>query len=112
MKPTGFEFGHNDTYATITDKLTPLFSRVFDWLRENPPADGSETSWLLCMKPPRKSLVVYSDGQTAPTGCDIMSACQLANSKAGLQDRTLYLGKKLQFKIQLDDRTPTLIFFG
>lgn len=94
MKGTGFEFRSGDTYSTIDEKLRNLFPKLFNWICESEPYDTAVSSWLICMKPPyRKSLVVYSDDQSLPTGFDIITACQLGKSKAGVQDRILYLGK-------------------
>jgi hypothetical protein len=94
MSSTGFEFLHSDTYSTIDEKLRILFPKVFDWIIETEPSDEITSSWLICMKPPyRKDLLVISDDRSLPTGSDIITACQLAKSKAGVQDRILYLGK-------------------
>ena len=95
MKDSGFEFLASDTYSTVDNKLRILFPDLFDWIIESEPDDLITSSWLVCMKPPysRKSLVVYSDDQALPTGFDIMSACQLAKNKVGVQNRVLYLGK-------------------
>ena len=94
MKGAGFEFLSTDTYSTIDEKLRNLFPNLFDWIMESEPYDATTYSWLICMKPPyRKSLVVYSDDRLLPTGFDIITACQLAKSKAGIQDRVLYLGE-------------------
>ena len=95
MKDSGFEFLPSDTYSIIDAKLCALFPQLFDWMFESEPNDVMTSSWLICMKPPysRKSLVVYSDDQSLPTGFDIISVCQLAKSKVGAQNRVLYLGK-------------------
>lgn len=94
MKGAGFEFLSTDTYSTIDEKLRNLFPNLFDWIIESEPYDATTSSWLICMKPPyRKNLVVYSDDQCLPTGFDIITACQLSKSKAGIQDRVLYLGE-------------------
>lgn len=95
MKDSGFEFLPSDTYSIIDAKLRALFPQLFDWMFESEPDDVMTSSWLICMKPPysRKSLVVYSDDQSLPTGFDIISVCQLAKSKVGAQNRVLYLGK-------------------
>jgi hypothetical protein len=94
IKGTGFEFLSTDTYSIIDDKLRNLFPNLFNWIMETEPDDATNSSWLICMKLPyRKSLVVYSDDQRLPTGFDIITACQLAKSKAGVQDRVLYLGE-------------------
>ena len=94
MSSSGFEFLHSDTYSTIDDKLWALFPKVFDWIIETEPSDEMTSSWLICMKPPyRKELLVISDDRSLPTGSDIITACQLAKSKAGVQDRVLYLGE-------------------
>jgi hypothetical protein len=51
------------------------------------------------MKPPyKKNLAVFSDDTTLPCGFDLISACQLGRSKAGVHDRTLYLGTSFTFK--------------
>ena len=94
MKGTGFEFQSTDTYSIIDEKLRNLFPNLFDWIIESEDYDTTTSSWLICMKPPyRKSLAVYSDDQSLPTGFDIITVCQLAKSKAGVQDRVLYLGE-------------------
>lgn len=95
MKDSGFEFLPSDTYSMVDDKLRILFPVLFDWICKSDPDDAITSSWLVCMKPPytRKSLVVYSDDQTLPTGFDIMTACQLSKTKVGVQNRILYLGK-------------------
>jgi hypothetical protein len=94
MKGSGINFLSTDTYSTIDDKLRNLFPNLFDWIIESEPYDSTTSSWLICMRPPyRKSLVVYSDDRSLPTGFDIITACQLAKSKAGVQDRVLYLGE-------------------
>ena len=94
MKGSGFEFHSNDTYAAIDEKLRNLFPNLFDWICESEPHDATTSSWLICMKPPyRKSLVVYSDDRSLPSGLDIITACQLGKSKVGVHDRILYLGK-------------------
>ncbi len=95
MKDSGFEFLPSDTYSTINDKLCALFPELFDWMSKSEPADAMTSSWLICMKPPysRKSLVVFSDDRYLPNGFDIITACQLAKSKVGIQNRILYLGK-------------------
>ena len=100
MKGTGFEFHAGDTYSTIDEKLRNLFPKLFDWICESKPYDTtpSLSSWLICMKPPyRKHLIVFSDDQALPTGFDIITACQLGKSKAGVHDRILYLGKPLAY---------------
>ena len=95
MKGTGFEFCSGDTYSTINEKLRNLFPKLFNWICESELYyDTTVSSWLICMKPPyHKSLVVYSDDQSLPTGFDIITACQLGKSKAGVQNQILYLGK-------------------
>ena len=93
MKDSGFEFCPSDTYSVVDNKLSILFPGLFDWMCNSEPDDATTSSWLVCMKPPRKSLIVYSDDQTLPTGFDIMTACQLSKSKVGVQNRILYLGK-------------------
>lgn len=95
MKDSGFDFHANETYSTINAKLHDLFPGLFDWLSEAEPDDAENSSWLICMKTPysRKSLVVYSDDRHLPTGFDIITACKLAKSKVGVQNRVLYLGK-------------------
>ena len=95
MKDFGFEFHASDTYSMVDEKLRILFPNLFHWMCESEPDDATTSSWLICMKPPysRKSLVVYSDDRALPTGFDIMTACQLAKTKVGVQNRVLYLGK-------------------
>ena len=95
MKDSGFDFHANDTYSTIDKKLHDLFPDLFNWICEAEPDDAETSSWLICMKLPYscKSLVVYSDDWHLPTGFDIMTACQLAKSKVGVQNQVLYLGK-------------------
>jgi len=97
MRDSGFEFRSTDTYSIIDVKLRIHFPRLFDWMSESEPDDAITSSWLICMKPPysRKSLIVYSDDQSLPSGFDIITACQLVKSKAGVQDRVLYLGMPL-----------------
>jgi len=94
MRETGFEFCSTDSHSAIDGKLRVLFPKLFDWISESEPDDATASSWLICMKPPysRKSLVVYSDDQSLPTGFDIFTACQLSKSKVGFQNRVLYLG--------------------
>ena len=97
MKDVGFEFLSTDTYSDVDGKLYHLFPKLFEWLCQSEDDDTTGSSWLICVKPPysRKRLVVYSDDRTLPTGFDIMTACQMSKSKAGVQDRILYLGKSL-----------------
>lgn len=97
LRDSGFEFRSSDTYSTIEDKLRVLFPKLFNWISISEPDDASTSSWLICMKPPysRKSLIVYSDDQSLPTGFDIITACQLSRSKVGLQNQVLYLGRSL-----------------
>ncbi len=99
MKDSGFEFRLTDTYLMVEDILRPLFPKLFDWISEMEPDDATTSSWLICMKPPysRKSLIVYSDDQSLPTGFDVITACQLSKRKVGVQNRILYLGKPLAF---------------
>ncbi|KAF8800929.1 hypothetical protein BYT27DRAFT_6808515 [Phlegmacium glaucopus] len=92
MKGAGFEFLSTDTYSVIDDKLHNLFPNLFDWIIESEPYDATTSSWLICVRPPyHKSPVMYSDDQSLPTGFDIITTCQLARSKAGVQERVLYL---------------------
>ena len=93
MKGTGFEFCSSDTYSIIDEKLRNLFPKLFDWICESEPNGTSLSSWLICIKPPRKDLVVYSYDQALPNGFDIITACNLGKSKVGVHDRILYLGK-------------------
>jgi hypothetical protein len=95
LRESGFEFHSTDTYSMIEDKLRVLFPKLFNWISLSEPDDTDTSSWLICMKEPysRKSLIVYSDDQSLPTGFDIMSACQLSRSKVGFQNRVLYLGR-------------------
>lgn len=92
MKSSGFDFHPNDTYAVLDEKLQNLFPKLFDWLCESESYDATTSSWLICFKPPRKPLAVYSDDRL-PTGDDIITACQFANAKVGISQRTLFLGK-------------------
>ena len=95
MKDSGFEFLPSDTYSIVDNKLRNLFPVLFDWMSRFEPDNATTSSWLVCMKPPytRKSLVIYSDDQTLPTGFDIMTACHLLKAKVGVQNHILYLGK-------------------
>ena len=95
MKDSGFEFLPSDTYSIVDNKLHNLFPVLFDWMSRFEPDNATTSSWLVCMKPPytRKSLVIYSDDQTLPTGFDIMTACHLLKAKVGVQNHILYLGK-------------------
>ena len=88
----GFEFRPDDTYSELDEKLRNHFPKLWDWMCESDPYDTIKSSWLVCMKPPRKSLIVYSDDRL-PTGSNIITACQLAKSKVSISNRTLYLGK-------------------
>jgi hypothetical protein len=92
VKGSGFEFHPDDTYPVVDEKLQKLFPRLFNWLCEAEPYDTTNSSWLICLKPPRKPLAVYSD-DWLPTGEDIITACQLANVKVGISQCTLFLGK-------------------
>lgn len=92
VKGSGFEFHPDDTYPVVDEKLRKLFPKLFNWLCEAEPYDTTNSSWLICLKPPRKPLAVYSDDRL-PTGEDIITACQLANAKVGISQRTLFLGK-------------------
>jgi hypothetical protein len=98
MKDSGFDFHANETYSTVDKKLRDLFPGLFDWLSEAEPDDAETSPWLICMKTPysRKSLAVYSDDRRLPTGFDLITACKLAKSKVGVQNRVLYLGKPFQ----------------
>jgi len=93
LRESGFEFHSTDTYSTIEDKLRVLFPKLFNWISISEPDNTDTSSWLICMKAPysRKSLIVYSDDQSLPTGFDIITACQLSRSKVGVQNRVLYL---------------------
>lgn len=95
LRESGFEFRSTDTYSTIEDKLRVLFPKLFNWISISEPDDTNTSSWLICMKPPyaKKTLTVYSDDQSLPTGFDIITACQLSKSKVGLKNRVLYLGR-------------------
>ena len=95
MSDSGFEFLPSDTHSIVNDKLCTLFPVLFHWMSQSEPDDATTSPWLICMKPPyvRKSVVVYSDDQTLPTGFDIMTACNLSKTKVGVQNRVLYLGK-------------------
>ena len=92
MKSSGFEFHPNDTYAIIDEKLWNLFPRLFDWLCESEPYEETTSSWLICFKPPRKLLSVFSD-DWLPTGDNIITTCQFSNAKVGISQCTLFLGK-------------------
>ena len=94
LRESGFEFHSTDTYSMIEDKLRVPFPRLFNWISISEPDDSDTSSWLICMKAPysKKTLIVYSDDQSLPTGFDIMTACQLSRSKVGLKNRVLYLG--------------------
>ncbi|KAF8801926.1 hypothetical protein BYT27DRAFT_7261566 [Phlegmacium glaucopus] len=93
MKDSGFDFLSSDTYSIIDNKLHILFPDLFDWICESEPDNATTSSWLICMKPPysQRSLAVYSDDWSLPTGFDIMTACKLAKSKVGVQNQVLYL---------------------
>lgn len=95
MKDSGFEFLASDMYSMVDNKLQILFPDLFSWISESEPDDAITSSWLVCMKPPYswKSLVVYSADQALLTGFDIMTACQLAKNKVGVQNQVLYLDK-------------------
>ena len=92
MQGSGFEFHPDDTYSVLDEKLRILFPKLFDWLCESEEYDTINSSWLVCMKPPRRSLAVYSNDRL-PTGMDVITACQLAKTKVGVSHRILYLGK-------------------
>lgn len=91
-KSSGFTFHPDDTYPILDAKLQELFPKLFTWLWKAEADDATTSSWLICMKPPRRNLAVYSDDQL-PTGMDIVDACKLANTKVGISHRTLFLGK-------------------
>jgi len=57
----GFEFHPDDTYSVLDEKLWNHFPKLFDWLCKLEAYDTINSSWLVCMKPPRKSLIIYSD---------------------------------------------------
>ena len=92
VKSSGFEFHPDDTYSVVDEILQNLFPKLFDWLCESEPYDTTTSSWLICLKPPRKPLTVFSDDRL-PTGDDIITACQFTNAKVGVSQRTLFLGK-------------------
>ena len=92
MQGSGFEFHPDDTYSVLDEKLRILFPKLFDWLCESEEYDTINSSWLVCMKPPRRSLAVYSNDQL-PTGMDVITACQLAKTKVGVSHQIFYLGK-------------------
>jgi hypothetical protein len=92
----GFEFHPDDMYSVLDEKLWNHFPKLFDWLCESEAYDTINSSWLVCMKPPQKSLIVYSDDRL-PTGLDIIAACQLAKSKVSISNCMLYLGKSFSF---------------
>jgi hypothetical protein len=89
---SGFDFHPDDSYPILDAKLQALFPKLFNWLPEAEDDDATTSSWLICMKPPRKGLSVYSDDRL-PTGIDIIDACKLANTKVGIAHRTLFLGE-------------------
>ena len=101
MKDSGFQFRTTDTYSMIEDQLRILFPKLFTWISDSEPEDTTTSSWLICMKPPysRKSLIVYSDDQSLPTGFDIFNACQISTRKVGLPLRVLYLGMPFPFAV-------------
>ncbi len=103
MKDTGFQFRSSDSYSVVEDQLRLLFPKLFTWISESEPDDATTSPWLICMKPPytRKSLAVFSDDQSLPTGFDIITAAQLVKSKVGLQNRVLYLGITLVFRLSI-----------
>ena len=103
MKDSGFEFLSTNTYSVIDDKLHIFFPKLFDWISESEPSDATTSSWLICIKPPYlcKSLIVYSDNQSLPTGFDIITACQLSKSKVGVQNQVLYLGRPFLYLFHL-----------
>ena len=92
MKSSGFEFHLDDTYPTVDEKLWNLFPKLFDWLCESEPYNAPTSSWLICLKSPCRDLAVYSDDKL-PTGADIIDACRSGNSKVGISNRILFLGK-------------------
>ena len=92
MKSSGFEFHPDDTYSVVDEILRNLFPKLFDWLCESEPYDTTTSSWLICLKPTRKPLTVFSD-DWLPTGDDIITACQFTNAKVGVSQRTLFHGK-------------------
>jgi hypothetical protein len=95
---SGFSFSATDSYLTCDEKIRNLFPKLFRWISENEPDEATDSSWLICMKVPyRKKLEVYSDDHL-PSGFDIITSCQQAKSKAGVRERTLYLGKHLVYK--------------
>ncbi|EDR01646.1 uncharacterized protein LACBIDRAFT_310593 [Laccaria bicolor S238N-H82] len=89
-KSSGFDFHPDDSYPILDTKLQALFPKLFTWLWKAEPDDATTSSWLICMKPPRRNLAVYSDDRL-PTGMDIIDACKLANTKVGVSHRTLFL---------------------
>lgn len=89
----GFEFRSTDSYATCDEMLRNLFPRLFNWIDENEDDNSELSSWLIGFKTPyKKRIAVYSD-DSLPTGSDILSSCQISKAKAGIRERTLYLGK-------------------
>ena len=94
MKSSGFEFHPDDTYSTVDEKLRNLFPKLFDWLCESEPEpyDAPTSSWLVCLKAPRRDLAVFSDDKL-PTGSDLIDACRLGKPKVGIANRVLFLGK-------------------
>lgn len=99
MRESGYDFLSTDSYATLDAKFHALFPKLYDYFGEQDITDGSESlaSWLICMKLPHKQgIVVFSDDQELPTGFDIMQACRMSKSKAGINERTLYLGEFLK----------------
>ncbi|KIJ92423.1 hypothetical protein K443DRAFT_13620 [Laccaria amethystina LaAM-08-1] len=89
-KSSGFTFHPDDSYPILDAKLQELFPKLFTWLWNAEADDATTSSWLICMKPPRRNLAVYSDDRL-PTGMDIIDACKLANTKVGISYWTLFL---------------------
>jgi len=69
-----------DSYSVVEDKLCVLFPKLFNWISKSERDDATTSSWLICMRPPyaRKSLIVYSDDQSLPTGFDIFTVSRVS----------------------------------
>jgi len=92
MKSSSFTFHPDDSYPILDAKLQELFPKLFTWLWNAEADNATTSSWLICMKPPRRNLTVYSDNWL-PTGMDIIDACKLANTKVSISHQMLFLGE-------------------
>lgn len=96
MDAGGYHFASTDTYSVLDKKLGALFPKLFQWFVDSEDPHDTAPSWLICMKPPyKKSLSVFSDDGSLPSGFDIMRACMMSKTKVGVHDRILYLGAYL-----------------